>query len=249
MSDKKKRKHTEDSTGPSVEGFVKQIQDNPDLLRSAENKFFVDFLRSPVVASFLTPQHKPDEHRQHSAYDLPLGSKFPELVPCFVEVTKGSRNKYEWDEELGFLVLDRVLHSAVNYPYDYGFIPQTLCGDGDPLDVLVIGHSPIQPGSLVWIRPIAYMVMEDEKGQDEKVLAVSAKDPFCAGMHTLQDIQEPILREITHFFENYKSLERDKWVKVGGWKGTQDTLELLVRTHKTYQEKKDADGHIEYAKH
>lgn len=113
------------------------------------------------------------------------------------------------------------------YPHSYGFIPQTLCGDGDPLDVLVVCDGPLQPGSVVDVRPIAYMVMEDEKGADEKVLAVCAKDPRYKDVRTLRDMPEHTLREIAHFFETYKALEKDKWVRVGGWKVT-DTKELPV---------------------
>ena len=157
--------------------------------------------------------------------------------------------RYEWDEESGVLRLDRVLHSAVFYPFDYGFIPQTLCGDGDPLDVLVMGDSPIVPGAVVDVRPIAYMVMEDEKGMDEKMLAVSAKDPRFKDVHTLRDMPEATLREIAHFFETYKMLERGKWVKVGGWKGTDDTIDLLQRTHETYKKAQiDTDGDIHFSK-
>ena len=91
-------------------------------------------------------------------YSYPLGSKFPSEVPVYIEVSAGSRNKYEWDQEVGVLALDRVLHSAVHYPANYGFIPQTLCGDGDPLDILVLGsNQPLIPGCIVKARPIGYM--------------------------------------------------------------------------------------------
>lgn len=169
-----------------------------------------------------------------SVYDIPIGKKMPEECICFIEVAKGSRNKYEWDNDIGFLRLDRVLHSAVFYPHNYGFIPQTLCGDGDPLDVLVMGDYALQPGCFVDIRPIAYMVMEDEKGMDEKVLAVSSKDPHFAQVTSLRDVPEHVLRETAHFFSTYKALEKKKWAKVGGWKGTEDTKELIEQTHKSY---------------
>ncbi len=163
-------------------------------------------------------------------YSMKIESdKFPSEVPAFIEVSKESRNKYEWDHELGALCLDRVLHSAVHYPNDYGFIPRTLCGDGDPLDVLVIGTSPLVPGCVVKIRPLAYMIMEDEKGLDEKVLAVLAKDAHYSEWKTMRDIPEHKLREIAHFFETYKALEKGKWAKVGGWKGTEDTYELIKK--------------------
>lgn len=168
------------------------------------------------------------------AYSLPIGDAFPGTCNCFIEVSRESRMKYEWDEETNMLKLDRVLHGAAFYPHDYGFIPQTLCGDGDPLDVLVLGTSALQPGAIVDIRPLGYMVMEDEKGLDEKVLAVPDKDPRFNHMNSLRDVPEHVLREISNFFETYKQLEKSKWVKVGGWKGTADTHILIEQTHKTF---------------
>jgi len=168
-------------------------------------------------------------------YTMNVESKnFPNIVPCFVEVSKESRNKYEWDHDLGVLTLDRVLHSAVYYPHDYGFIPQTLCGDGDPLDILVMSTSPLLPGCVVNCRPICYMVMEDEKGMDEKVLAVNAKDAHYMDIKTMKDLHEHTLREIAEFFATYKKLEKDKWAKVGGWRGTEDTLALIKQSHDNY---------------
>eukprot|EP00471_Norrisiella_sphaerica_P005280 CAMPEP_0184478502 /NCGR_PEP_ID=MMETSP0113_2-20130426/512_1 /TAXON_ID=91329 /ORGANISM="Norrisiella sphaerica, Strain BC52" /LENGTH=251 /DNA_ID=CAMNT_0026856315 /DNA_START=226 /DNA_END=981 /DNA_ORIENTATION=+ len=179
-----------------------------------------------------------------SAYSVPIGEKQPDEVRCFVEVSKGSRNKYEWDEESGHIVLDRVLHSAVFYPHNYGFVPQTLCGDGDPLDVLIIGDDPLEPGCFVDVRPIGYLVMQDEKGKDEKLLAVAAKDPRLYEVRTLRNVPEHVLREITQFFETYKTLEKDKWVSVGGWKGTVDAKLLIEATHRAYLEKKDKGGSV-----
>lgn len=170
-----------------------------------------------------------------NTYEMPIRSKkYPKEVPVFIEVKKGSRMKYEWDTGIGMLQLNRVLHSSVFYPHDYGFIPQTLCDDGDPLDVLVMGDNILEPGSIIDVRVIAYMVMEDEKGGDEKVLAVPANDPRYKKVLTLRDIPEHILRKISLFFESYNKLEKDKWVKVGGWKGTEDTQDLLERTHKAW---------------
>ena len=165
-------------------------------------------------------------------------SNYPTVVPSFIEVSAGSRNKYEYDHKLGMITLDRVLHSACFYPYDYGFIPQTLCGDGDPLDVLVMNTSPLVPGSVVYVRPLGYLVMEDEKGLDEKVLAVSSKDAHFEEYLTLEDVPKHKLREITQFFDSYKALEKDKWVKIGEWKSTKDTYKLLEETHQKYIEAK-----------
>eukprot|EP00301_Raphidiophrys_heterophryoidea_P023052 c7055_g1_i1.p1 GENE.c7055_g1_i1~~c7055_g1_i1.p1 ORF type:complete len:257 (-),score=75.68 c7055_g1_i1:74-817(-) len=229
----------------SLETIIQLVQTDPNVLYRPELKFLSSFVEDQKKAARDASHHAAGHPR--SAYDLPLGKKFPERIPTVIEVSKGSRNKYEWDEDIGFLVLDRVLHSAVFYPYDYGFVPQTLCEDGDPLDVLVMGDSPIAPGSVVHARPIAYMVMEDEKGKDEKVLAVSAKDPFFENIKTLSDLSEPTLRQITQFFETYKALEKGKWVKVGGWKTTSETHELLAHTHNQYLLKKAAKGRIEYS--
>ena len=168
------------------------------------------------------------------------GSKFPEEVPVFIEVSKESRNKYEWDHDLGVMRLDRVLHSAVYYPHDYGFIPQTLCGDGDPLDVLVMSTAPMIPGCVVQVRIICHMIMEDEKGQDEKVLAVNARDAHFAHIKTMNDVFPHTLREVAEFFATYKRLEKDKWAKVGGWLPTEDTLELVKKTHENYKAKMSA---------
>lgn len=169
------------------------------------------------------------------------GPKFPQQVPCFVEVSKESRNKYEWDHDLGVLCLDRVLHSAVYYPHDYGFIPQTLCGDGDPLDILVMSTAPLVPGCVVVARPICYMVMEDEKGLDEKVLAVNVKDAHFQHINTMEDLHEHTLLEISEFFATYKRLEKNKWVKIGGWHGTEETRKLVETAHATFLKQFPAD--------
>ncbi|CBJ27682.1 Inorganic diphosphatase [Ectocarpus siliculosus] len=195
-----------------------------------------------MAAAALVSSRREDGHVPEvlaaEAYSLPIGRTSPQVCNCFIEVSRESRMKYEWDEETNMLKLDRVLHGAAFYPHDYGFIPQTLCGDGDPLDVLVLGTSALQPGSIVDVRPLGFMCMEDEKGLDEKVLAVPDKDPRFNHMTSLRDVPEHVLREITNFFETYKQLEKSKWVKVGGWKGTTDTHELIDKTHQKFLEEK-----------
>jgi inorganic pyrophosphatase len=179
-----------------------------------------------------------DKHAPFDPYSYPLGGKAPFSVPVFIEVSAGSRNKYEWDQDQGVLTLDRVLHSAVHYPNDYGFIPQTLCGDGDPLDILVMGTQPLIPGCIVRARPIAYMVMEDEKGMDEKVLAVLENDANFHHVRNFNDLAKHKLAEISNFFETYKKLEKDKWAKVGGWGDTAATHELITKSHNYYEERR-----------
>ena len=172
-----------------------------------------------------------------SPYHLKLvDENFPHKIPSYIEVSKNSRFKYEWDDKVNTLVLDRILHSSVVYPYNYGFFPQTLCDDGDPLDVLVMCDGELLPGSVVFVRPICYMIMEDEKGQDEKVLAVVDKDPRLDEIKTMNDIPKHIIHEITNFFETYKILEKDKWVKVGNWKNKEETLKLIRDSNETYKQ-------------
>ena len=171
-----------------------------------------------------------------SPYCLKLKSgDFPNKLPAYIEVSKFSRFKYEWDNELNSLVLDRVLHSSVVYPYNYGFFPQTLCDDGDPLDVLVMCDGELIPGCVVNVRPICYMIMEDEKGLDEKVLAVVDKDPRLNEIKKIEDIPKHIIDEITNFFETYKILEKNKWVKVGDWKDKDETFKLIELSHEKFK--------------
>ncbi|CAM9111707.1 unnamed protein product [Discosporangium mesarthrocarpum] len=132
------------------------------------------------------------------------------------------------------LRVDRVLSTAMFYPSDYGFIPQTLCGDGDPLDVLVMGTEKLLPGCIADVRPLGHLSMIDEKGEDEKVLAVPARDPRFKDVQTLDDVCEHHRREITHFFEKYKDLEGGKWVKIGNWSGTEAVYDLINSTHRSY---------------
>ena len=127
----------------------------------------------------------------------------------------------------------------VFYPHNYGFIPQTLCDDGDPLDVLVICDGPLIPGCFVQVRPICYMVMEDEKGNDEKLLAVVEKDPHYSHIKTIDDIPDHTLKEISQFFETYKTLEKEKWVKIGGWKDKNEAFKLIKSTHEKYKREKN----------
>jgi inorganic pyrophosphatase len=156
----------------------------------------------------------PVPHRRPYALEALVSLEFDVLI----EVPKGSRNKYEVDHETGKLRLDRVLFTSMVYPTDYGYIEDTLGGDGDPLDALVITQYPIHPGVLVESRPVAMYVMEDEKGQDEKVLCVPT-DPRFDHIQDLADVPADILAEVKHFFERYKDLEPGKHVKGSDWVG------------------------------
>src|ERR1051326_5451471 len=151
-----------------------------------------------------------------SLLTVPIGKNAPREVHAIIEIPKGSSNKYEYDLDLRSFVLDRVLFSPLYYPFDYGFVAGTLSGDGDPLDVLVLGSQPTFTGCVVLARPIGSLHMRDEEGEDYKILAVSVRDPRFSDCHDLSDIPEHYLREITHFFAVYKELEQ-KETEVLGW--------------------------------
>ena len=146
--------------------------------------------------------------------------------PVVIEIPKGSKNKYELDNETGLLRLDRVLYSAVHYPADYGFIPRTYCDDGDPLDVLVLGQEPVYPLTIVEARAIGVMRMRDDKGIDDKIVAVSVRDPAFADYTDKSQLPAHLLREVKRFFQDYKSLEH-KQVIVEDMLGPADAVAII----------------------
>ena len=154
-----------------------------------------------------------------------------------IEIPNGSRNKYEIDKETGIIALDRVLHTAQSYPFDYGFVPQTLWDDGDALDVVLLTTQPLLPGILVHARPVAILPMVDGGDKDEKVLAVPAGDPRFAEIKDLSDVNPHTLKEISHFFETYKKIQA-KEVSVGEWQGAAEAKAAFVRAVGMYQEAK-----------
>lgn len=143
----------------------------------------------------------------HPWHDIPTGAQPPDLVTAVIEIPKHERNKYELDKELGVFRLDRLLHSSVHYPGDYGFLPKTLAGDGDPIDVLVLMTAPTFTGCLVEVRPIGVFQLQDKGEEDEKIIAVPIADPYMLHIHDLKDVPTHALREIEHFFLVYKDLE------------------------------------------
>ncbi len=155
--------------------------------------------------------------------------------PVIIEVPKGSKNKYELDKETGLLKLDRVLFSAVHYPANYGFIPRTFCDDGDPLDALVLGQEPVHPLTIVEARAIGVMRMRDEKGLDDKIVAVSIGDPAFKEYIDHTQLPNHVLREIRRFFEDYKVLEQ-KQVVVEDLLGPSDALRLIREALVLYQQ-------------
>ncbi|QBK32109.1 inorganic diphosphatase [Roseitalea porphyridii] len=161
---------------------------------------------------------------------ISIGENPPEDVNVIIEVPLGGQPiKYELDKEAGTLVVDRFLHTPMSYPGNYGFVPHTLSEDGDPIDVLVCNTRPLVPGCVINVRPIGVMLMEDNSGQDEKVIAVPshALTKRYDAVTNYTDLPEITLQQIEHFFEHYKDLEPGKWVKLGGWQD-KATAERLI---------------------
>lgn len=167
---------------------------------------------------------------------LSAGERAPELVNAVIEVPVGSSNKYEYDPEVGIFRLDRVLYSPMHYPGDYGFIPSTHADDDDPLDVLVLMNRPTFTGAVLRARPLGYLEMSDEKGRDQKILAVPVDDPRYDGNRHLDSISRHRLREIEHFFRIYKELEGKETI-VDDWHGMDATHALIRRAMDAYVEK------------
>ena len=163
-----------------------------------------------------------------SLLDVPLGPNSPATFNAIIEIPRGSTNKYEVDAKTGTIKLDRVLYSPLFYPFDYGYIPQTHYLDGDPLDVLVMISHPTFPGCVVEASAIGVLEMSDDKGPDEKILAVATKDPRFGYRRDISQLNDHTTKEIIHFFQIYKELE-EKSVEVLGWKGPELALELIER--------------------
>ncbi len=151
-------------------------------------------------------------------------------IEVIVEIPKGSRNKYEYDHERDVIRLDRRLFSATFYPADYGFVPDTLAEDGDPLDVLVLLDEPTFPGCLVECRPVGVFWMTDEKGPDAKIISVACGDPMWESVRDLEGLPPLLTREIAHFFDVYKDLEPGKLTKVGGFDGVEAAWDEIARS-------------------
>jgi inorganic pyrophosphatase len=149
-------------------------------------------------------------------------------IDAVVETPKGSRNKYEFDPDTGAIRLDRVLFSSIHYPGDYGFIPDTVSGDGDPLDILILVEEPTFPGCRVRVRPIGVLLMEDGDVEDEKLLGVPVGDPRFAEVVDLLQLPHHWLEEVENFFEMYKALE-EKTTATGGWRGSAEAIRVLRR--------------------
>ena len=174
--------------------------------------------------------------------ELPPGKNPPEDVYVVIEIPQGSGVKYELDKETGVLFVDRFLFTAMYYPFNYGFIPQTLAEDGDPVDVLVVSRERVIPGCVMRVRPIGVLEMRDEEGPDTKVIAVphSKIDPTYDNVKTVSDLPDVVRDRIKHFFEHYKELEPGKWVKVEGFRGLQTAIEEIKRGIENYRRKHES---------
>jgi len=161
----------------------------------------------------------------------------PEAINVIVEINKGAKNKYEIDKETGIIALDRVAHTAQDFPFDYGFIPQTLWDDGDAVDVVLLTTYPLIPGILVRARPIAIMSMIDSGDRDDKIIAVPKDDPRWEDTRDLKDINAHTLKEIEHFYSTYKKLQ-NKVVEVTGFKGHKEAVEAFERGQQLYKDAK-----------
>lgn len=161
---------------------------------------------------------------------IPAGKNAPQEVNVIIENTMGAAPvKYELDKDSGAIFVDRFVHTAMFYPGNYGFVPQTLGGDGDPVDVLVLGDLPIIPGAVIPVRPVAVLMMEDDGGQDEKIVAVptSKMHPSFEAIQGVEDIPLSKREQIEHFFTHYKDLEKGKWSKTQGWEGAEKAISLI----------------------
>ena len=156
-------------------------------------------------------------------------------IDAIIEIPRGSRNKYEVDHESGRVRLDRVLFTPFVYPVDYGYFDNTLGGDGDPLDAMVLLEYPLFPGVVVEVRPVAVLPMEDDGGIDEKVICVPATDPRWAHIQDIGDVPEQTKNELLHFFSHYKDLEPGKWVKLGEWANKAEAERLIAEAKANYK--------------
>lgn len=170
-------------------------------------------------------------HPWHDIYNKPTDAEG--ILRAFIEIPKGSKVKYELDKPTGLLLVDRILYSSVMYPANYGFIPRSYCGDGDPLDVLVLASEPVVPRCIMRCRAIGVMRMVDQGEPDDKIVAVHVNDPAFADYHDINEVPQHIAREMRRFFEDYKALE-DKHVVVAEMEGRDVAVQIVREALETY---------------
>ncbi len=172
---------------------------------------------------------------------VPIGDRVPQVVNTVVEIPKGLSNKYEYDEVLQVIRLDRVLFSPVYYPTDYGFIPETRSPDGDHLDIMVLISQPTFPGCVLEVAPVGILDMRDEAGRDSKIIGVAIRDMRVADMQTIDDVNDHTRREIQHFFETYKHLE-GKSVTVRGWLDREEAYRTIMESRERFRKETSERG-------
>ena len=191
-----------------------------------------------IAAKPIAPRNDVGRYMKRTFMDIskiPAGKNTPWDINVIIEIPQGeAKIKYEFDKDSGAIFVDRFLKTPMYYPANYGFIPHTLADDGDPLDVFVVGESPIVPGAVIRVRPIGVMIMEDEKGMDEKVIAVpvDSLNPFYGSVKDIKDLPDIICKQITHFFTHYKDFEDGKWVKIKGWENAETAANIIEQTIK-----------------
>ncbi len=176
--------------------------------------------------------------------DIPAGDNPPHLINVVIEVVSGSRDKYEYKIDWDAFVLDRVLYSSVVFPVEYGFIPQTWFNDNDPLDIMVLSYEPLEVGCIVRTRVIGALIMEDEEGEDPKILSVPIGEPRFDGVNNLSEVHPHRLLEIQEFFEVYKRLEPKKWVKFKTWRNAEEAERIVEYALNLFKQKKTAEDSV-----
>lgn len=169
--------------------------------------------------------------------DIPSGDKPPVILNAIIEVISGSRDKYEYKSEWEAFLLDRVIPSSVIFPVEYGFIPQTWSDDEDPLDIMILSYEPLEVGCIVKVRVIGALIIEDEHGDDPKILSVLINDVRFNGINDIKDVHEHRLKEIQEFYETYKRLEPHKWVKFKEWKNAKEAKEIVNYSTQLFKNK------------
>ncbi len=172
-----------------------------------------------------------------SLKQVPSGNQVPDDVNVVIEIPMNSEPvKYEVDKVSGAIFVDRLLTTPMRYPCNYGYVPHTLCGDGDPIDALVMMSMQLTPGCIINCRPIGMLEMEDESGTDEKLVVVPSDhvSPLYSQVHSVRELPAPARDQISHFFDHYKDLESDKWVKIKGWHGPQDARQAILDSIQRY---------------
>lgn len=176
-----------------------------------------------------------------SLNDVPAGKNVPDEINVIIEIPlNGEPVKYEIDKDSGALFVDRFLGTSMHYPCNYGYVNDTLCGDGDPVDVMVMTRFGLAAGSVIRCRPIGVLKMTDESGEDAKILAVPVEkiSRMSKKINSLEDVPELLLQRISHFFEHYKDLEEGKWVKIDGWEGTDAAKKEILDSVERYNNEK-----------